>query len=186
MEQPTLIQQPDIEPSPPAPTSDRDIQRAALRDLVALATECAATENEIERRYKTEVESENGRSERLLRDIARKSSNLREMATQVREQAIAQANTTYQTSVNTLNTRDEEFRRKISDKHAMTIAEVKRKYEQAVWLAESVLENEQNGAAVDFKTAKDLVEAHGEALEGLETKASGGSGHLRRDDCQAR
>src|SRR5258708_28872677 len=90
MQQPTLIPQPDSAASQP-PTSNRDVQRATLRDLVALATECAATENEIERRYRIEVETENNRAERLLRDISRKASNTREQIRQTREQAVAEA-----------------------------------------------------------------------------------------------
>ena len=69
MEQPTLIQPPATSPSS-SPDADRDVQRDTLRDLVALATECAATESEIERRYRSETETETLRHERLLGDIA--------------------------------------------------------------------------------------------------------------------
>src|SRR5688500_4029773 len=38
------------------PRTDRDLQRSALRDLVELATDCAATEAEIETRLSTTLE----------------------------------------------------------------------------------------------------------------------------------
>jgi energy-coupling factor transporter ATP-binding protein EcfA2 len=171
MQQPTLIPQPDSAASPP-PTTDRDVQRATLRDLVALATECATTENEIERRYRIEVETESNRAERLLRDIARKASNTREQIRQTREQTIAQAEAAFAAEMKAIKVRDGELRRKIASRHDATNSEVIKKIEQAVWLAESVLENEQNGAAVEHKQAKALVETHRADLEKLEKAAA--------------
>src|SRR5882724_4479255 len=45
-------------PAPP-PMTQRDVQRAALRDLVSLATECATTESEIEHTFHAAVEHAN-------------------------------------------------------------------------------------------------------------------------------
>src|SRR5689334_12517393 len=60
--------------------TDRDVQRATLRDLASLATDCAATESEIERRYAREVEDEKTKYERLKSDIAHRFTSLREEA----------------------------------------------------------------------------------------------------------
>src|SRR5437016_12568518 len=53
----------------PAP-QDRDIQRAALGDLVALATECAATEAAIEQRHQSAVAAARRTQERAEQEIA--------------------------------------------------------------------------------------------------------------------
>ncbi|MDB5293395.1 MAG: hypothetical protein JWL69_4636, partial [Phycisphaerales bacterium] len=88
MTQPTeVLPQPSA--PPPAPVTDRDIQRATLRDLVALATECAATESEIERRYRAEVEDEKKKFQRLNWDIDNKIGVARDAVRQAREQAVA-------------------------------------------------------------------------------------------------
>ncbi len=41
-----------------SPRSDRDIQRSALTDLIALAADCAAEESQIEREYRSALEKE--------------------------------------------------------------------------------------------------------------------------------
>ena len=82
------------------------------------------------------------------------------------------ADATFNAAHAELQHQDEEFRRKIQNKHAMTVQEVVKKHDQGVWLADSLLENEQNGAAVDFKKAKETVEAHRKALDDLEAQAA--------------
>ena len=83
---------PTLSPHPPSsrpkeqPTA-RDIQRATLRDLANLATDCAATETEIERRYAREIQEQNKQYQRAQSDIAHKFTSLREEARLAREQA---------------------------------------------------------------------------------------------------
>ena len=56
----TEATQEQITETEPVPTAEiatpRDVQRAALRDLVALATECATTETEIEQKHQKSTE----------------------------------------------------------------------------------------------------------------------------------
>src|SRR5579884_1143116 len=152
MSQPTLSPQPQSA-SPVPPATHRDLQRATLRDLVSLATECAATESEIERRYHAEVEEEHKKYKRLAWELNNKFSNLREAARNQRIAAEAAAQTGFEAASAELNARDEEARRKVETRHDLTLAEVKKKYNHASWLADSVLENAQNGIAVDYKKA---------------------------------
>ena len=48
--------------------TERDLQRAALRDLVALSTECAARENEIEQALERAVASANREHDRKVEE----------------------------------------------------------------------------------------------------------------------
>src|SRR5665213_719794 len=170
METTTLT--PEVQTAPPAPVAtDRDVQRATLRDLVALATECAATESEIERRYRAQVEDEDKTFKRVTFDTRNKYSNQREGVRRTRETAIAAVDGQFQTAFDELKADDEEARRKLASRHDLTIQEVKSKFNQAVWLADSVLENAQNGVALDYKKAKDLVEAHIKALDDTDAHA---------------
>jgi hypothetical protein len=55
-------------PSTPA-QSDRDVQRSALRDLVALSAESAATEQEIEKRHRAQLQAAERQLENALTEI---------------------------------------------------------------------------------------------------------------------
>jgi S-DNA-T family DNA segregation ATPase FtsK/SpoIIIE len=162
---------PQPQVSPPAHVTDRDLQRATLRDLVALATECAATESEIERRYYAEIEDEKKKFQRLNWDIDNRIGVARDGVRQGREQALAAADSKFQSDLAHLHSQVEDARRKVVTKYDLLQQEVKKKYNHAVWLAESVLENTQNGIAADLKTAKANVEAHVQALHEMELQA---------------
>jgi DNA segregation ATPase FtsK/SpoIIIE, S-DNA-T family len=170
MTQPTeVLPQPSAPPA--APVTDRDIQRATLRDLVALATECAATESEIERRYRAEVEDEKKKFQRLNWDIDNKIGVARDAVRQAREQAVADVVAKFQADSDLLHSQVEEARRKVVTRNDLLRQEVKKKYDHAVWLAESVLENTQNGIAADLKTAKATIEAQLKGLHETELQA---------------
>ncbi|MDB5300527.1 MAG: hypothetical protein JWO87_2190, partial [Phycisphaerales bacterium] len=170
MTQPTEVL-PEPPASPPAPATDRDIQRATLRDLVALATECAATESEIERRYRAEVEEEKKKFQRLNWDIDNRIGVARDGVRQAREQAVAGVVAKFQADADHLHSEVEEARRKVVSKNDLLRQEVKKKYDHAVWLAESVLENTQNGIAADLKAAKANVDAQLKTLHEMEIQA---------------
>lgn len=151
--------------------SERDAQRATLHDLVALATECAATESEIERRYRSEVEEEHKTFKRLEFEARNKFSNAREAVARAHKEAEASAESAYQQTADGLKSEDEQTRRKLDSRHDLTLDEVKEKHDQAVWLADSVLENAQNGISLDFKKAKEAVESHLKTLDELAARS---------------
>ena len=62
--------------------TDRDLQRAALRDLVALASECAKTETDIEQRHKTEIEASNTKLDKALFVTEQRAEHLKEQVRQ--------------------------------------------------------------------------------------------------------
>ncbi len=107
-----------------------------------------------------------------MRDLVRKYAQQREVAREARERTIAAAEGQYRGDLELLKSRDEESRRKIESKHATTVQEIKKKYDQGVWLADSVLENEQNGAAADFKQARETINGHLAALSAMELQAA--------------
>src|SRR3954447_7941943 len=108
--------------------TDRDVQRATLRDLASLATDCAATESEIERRYAREVEEEKTKYERLKSDIAHRFATLREEIQNTQQNALAQAEETFEKEMAALKEADEGARQKVEIKHELVQQEVKKKY----------------------------------------------------------
>src|SRR5437588_12483595 len=106
------------QPTTARPT-DRDVQRATLRDLASLATDCAATESEIERTYAREVEEEGTQYERLKSDIAHKYATLREEIQNTLQQSLAQADETFEKEMAGLKESDEGARQKVELKHEL-------------------------------------------------------------------
>src|SRR5690349_18731412 len=64
--------------APDAPPSHRDLQRASLRDLVALSNECAATETQLERDYLVATQGEDRRYKQTAAAMEKKYAALRE------------------------------------------------------------------------------------------------------------
>src|SRR5579862_604316 len=76
-----IEQAPQLSPVPERRTA-RDLQRAALRDLVALSSECAKTEAEIEQRHKTEIEDANAKLDKTLFVTEQRAEHLKEQVRQ--------------------------------------------------------------------------------------------------------
>ncbi len=152
--------------------TDRDVQRATLRDLASLATDCAATESEIERRYAREVEDEKTKNERLKSDIAHRFTSLCEEAQSTLQRSLVQADETFDKEMSALKEADEGAREKVDLKHELVQQEVKKKYDQATWLADSVYDVACNAAGAEFKKIKDLADEQTKSLDEMEQKAA--------------
>src|SRR4051812_26755716 len=87
----TKIETPVIEPAAPVKRTDRDTQRSALRDLVDLATDCAATETEIESRLAAVIAASASDLERARAEIQQKFESLRSAAQQKYDERLAAA-----------------------------------------------------------------------------------------------
>ena len=127
--------------SPAAPAAEaptyRDIQRAALGDLVSLAKECAATENEVEIKYKTDLEQ-------IAKDheSAVWSANQRHKTNteQVQEKATEKASALSvkrKAELFKLASAADQAQDKVRQEYEPQSRKYKQKYDQAVWLAES-------------------------------------------------
>src|SRR3954452_15905707 len=116
---PSDTQQPDV-PSIealPAHASERDMQRAALRELVGLLTESATTESEIEARHAAAREELNKSTERSAQDIDHKYTALREAADQKHTEWIAEVDSTFQTGMEALDASNDTIRKRINQDH---------------------------------------------------------------------
>ena len=173
MSDPTVDVQPETQTRKTAlMATDRDVQRSTLRDLANLATQCAATESEVERRHKSEVEEEHKRYQKLTRDLAQKFSNLRDEATRLREQANNAAEQKFAADKSALDEADEHSRRKVETRHDLAQQEIQKKLDQAIWLADSVYDFGLNAATADYKKAKSVTEEQAKSLDEITKKAA--------------
>ena len=154
------------------PPTQRDIQRLALRDLVSLATESAATETEIEQKFHAASEEADKELEQGLWAAEQRFNSTSEAARQKAQERTAAADAKYAADVAAVKKRDEQARQKIAGDHDPATQQLKQRYEKEVWLADSVLESTQGGVHEELKKFKDATNAELNALKESETKAN--------------
>ena len=158
-------------PSQAAGPSPRDVQRDALRDLVSLATESAATEARIEQQYQSTTEGAAKELEKARAEITERFAGLVESAKQKDQEYRADIEARYASNVEEARHADEQARRKIDREHNPIEQKTRQQLEHAIWLADSVLEVAQNQIREENKKIRELLKTHSEAL--ADTELSG-------------
>jgi len=162
--------------APPAPRSaepvksPRDVQRDALHDLVALATESAATEAEIERRFRTSTEQAGKEFEKTQFQLGQRHAAERAGAEERHQQRAAELHAQFMSEVADAKSSHARVRERIERDHEPVDRKTREQLEQAVWLADSVLEVAQNQARADEKKVKEQLKAHSDAVDGIESQ----------------
>ncbi len=179
MTEATQEQTPDViavTATTPAPVTvvatQRDIQRAALRDLVSLAMECATTENEIEERYQKSVEQVEKELENGLWSVQQRYKSGDESVRQKAEASLAAIEIKFAADAGTLKQKDESARQKIIRESDGPQQQLKQKYDQAVWLADSVFESTQAQLREDLKKKRSEISDDEAQLQEKETQAA--------------
>jgi DNA segregation ATPase FtsK/SpoIIIE, S-DNA-T family len=136
----------------------RDLQRAALRDLVTLSTTSTAIEAEIEQKYKTTTE----RAKREL-DHANWSAEQRhrqhtDVAQQTHDRAVADASSNFVSQREAVLAKDKAIRTRIAEEYKAVETAAMKEYDQAAWLAQSVYDATQIGCAAEIKKAAEELE----------------------------
>ncbi|HEY8665500.1 MAG TPA: hypothetical protein VIL86_02490, partial [Tepidisphaeraceae bacterium] len=153
-----------------APT-DRDLQRSALRDLVLLSTESAAMESEIERRLQAALEEGKKDLQKMLWQVEDRYKALLTTIQQRYSERVARIDQQFQQEQAKLKEMDSHARQEIEQDHEQVERDVKQKFDQASWLAESVLEATQNGIREDAKKFKEAQDDRLHGLNELENRA---------------
>jgi DNA segregation ATPase FtsK/SpoIIIE, S-DNA-T family len=155
-------------PSQAIGPSRRDIQRDALRDLVALATDCAATEARIEQEFRTGTESAAKELETSRRSITERFAGVAQSARQQFAQRKAQIESLYASQMEEAKRGHEEARRKIEREHEPIEQKTRKQLDHAVWLADSVLEVAHNQIREENKKIREALKTHAESLAEIE------------------
>ena len=173
----TVRQQLEISPPrvPPAPAdvpSGRDVQRNALRDLVALATQSAATEAQIEQQYRSATEQANKELEKTNWSIEQRFASLSESTAQQHQEKLSEISSRREAQVAQARNSHGSALERIERDHEPAERKTQHQLEQAIWLADSVLEVAQNQAREEAKKVREALKTHGEALDGIEKQAA--------------
>jgi DNA segregation ATPase FtsK/SpoIIIE, S-DNA-T family len=151
----------------------RELQRTALRDLVALARECAAMEAEIEQRYSMTMKEA---GEQLEKDRRAAERQFDESARMLSED-LAQREGAIEAEHGSRRSKAEEEleseRERILREHEPLQQKIRKEFEHEVWLADSVLESAQNHLRKEAKKAQAQLEEQVAALGELEAEGAG-------------
>lgn len=147
--------------NPPAPTP-RDIQRNALRDLVTLSSELARIESELDAKHREEAEQARSKFERQTRDYDYRLESIRRQIDEKNAEKVESINEGHSRDTRQAASVLAQKRSKIAGEYDAAKSELKRKYDQASWLADSVLEAAELQANQTFR--KD-TERHADLVE---------------------
>ncbi len=169
---PTQPQSASFAPATPAPATDRDLQRAALRDLVALASECAATESQIEQKHQSEQQAAQQKLDKTLSTTEQRLQNVRQQIQQKYHDHLGKIGDAFQRELaqhKEMPMLPRTFRYRQDFEKVDN--EIKQKLQQATWLADSVLEATLNQLRDESNKAKRDLTNQNELLDAMETKA---------------
>src|SRR3954470_20190910 len=116
--------------APEAPPSHRDLQRASLRDLVALSNECAATEAQLEREYLISTQGEDRRYKQTAAAMEKKYAVLREGIRRAHADKVVEIERKSNSELSALKGGDANARQRISADNDAVENEVKQKLQQ--------------------------------------------------------
>jgi DNA segregation ATPase FtsK/SpoIIIE-like protein len=148
--------------------SRRDIQRDALRDLVVLATECAATEAQIEQQYRSATEGAAKELEKSKYATTNQFAARIESTKAQHQERLAQIEERYASQVAEAQQGHEQARRKIDREFEPVERKTRGQLDHAIWLADSVLEVAQNQIREESKKVREALKAHADSLDAIE------------------
>src|SRR5580692_4494089 len=129
---------PESAPNEPATSAEkRDQQRDALRDLVALATECATTEAQIDRKLQSTLEDATKELEKSKWAIEQRFNSAQDAGKTEYQTRVNHAKASYKAAMVKLEEEDEGVRRRIDSANDPVERKLKEKLQQAVWEADS-------------------------------------------------
>src|SRR5437867_7349818 len=159
--------------APHVPAAERDLQRAALRALVELCERCAAREQQIEQQHSAAIEAAHKELDRTNWGIEERFKNQQDAIRQKYETRIATAEERYQKDFEALKHSDSHARQRLDHEKNGIDRDIKKSFEQAAWLAESVFDAAQIGIAEEFKKINDRVGEELKSLDEMEQTAAG-------------
>src|SRR4051812_9396384 len=133
--------------APNAPASntrtDRDLQRSALRDLVDLATECAATETQVENTLAASIAAAETELQQTSSTLSLRHDSLRQQVQQKYDERLGEGQSQFDYDRSAIGQTDQSLRSRVAADYESQQQEAKQKLDQAIWLAESVFEGTQ-------------------------------------------
>ena len=138
---------------------------------MALATESAATEAEIERRWRTVTEQAGKEFEKAQYALSQKLTAARAAAAARQQEHAAKLHASFMAEVAEAQWAWRGAASAIERDHEPVDRKTREQLEQAVWLADSVLEVAQNQVRAEDKKVKEQIKTHSDAVDGVEQQA---------------
>ncbi|HEX8913419.1 MAG TPA: hypothetical protein VF796_13745, partial [Humisphaera sp.] len=152
---------PAAAPKPSAPAlSPVDAQRAALRDLIALATESAATEARIDRELQAALKAAAETFERARQTIDARYAQQTKAAAEKHAAAVAAVRQKEAADAHAVRKFEAPAKAEAQGQFEQTQALANKKVQEAAWLADSDLEVTINALAADKKRLEEEVAGH--------------------------
>ncbi|HZN66835.1 MAG TPA: FtsK/SpoIIIE domain-containing protein [Tepidisphaeraceae bacterium] len=148
-----------------------ELQRRALRDLVALSTECATTESQIERDHADAIEQGRKDYEKTVWTIRQRYDSTRDSVNAKSRELLEQIESKYQAVATTVEAETVPRVQKIDRDHESLEHNLSQKLNHAIWLAESVFDVAQNQAREEYKKTREKLTTYEEASEALDGQA---------------
>jgi hypothetical protein len=142
-------------PHKPGDPASRDPQRAALEQLVHLSAESAETENQIEATHSSQIQSAQRELKTSLEAATQRHEEQKQQIEGDYEQRIISANLAHDSAIDEVRQYDNASRQRLSMQSDSATQELTSKYQQAVWLAESVFEGTQNQLTKEARKSDD-------------------------------
>jgi len=143
------------ENKPKLPPTRRDAQRGALRDLVDLAGDCAATEAQIEQQTSQATAEAEKQHKRALSDLDLNFRSVQQQIAEKHHQRQTEAETTYKTESEALKEKDESAQRLARHEYDKIQAALKKNLDEATWQADSLLEGEETRAREELRKLRE-------------------------------
>ncbi|MGA2501016.1 MAG: FtsK/SpoIIIE domain-containing protein, partial [Tepidisphaeraceae bacterium] len=172
MTQSTSDAAPSTEPALAPGVTRRDLQRMALRDLVSLATECATTETQLERKLQTSLDQARKEFQTRAWDIDDRLKTLKAKIEAEYQQKLTQVDAQVEVQLRALKAADEKARYGVELDLKNTQKELRKHYDQAIWLAESVFEATTIQLKEELKAATGAAGARTNELDELSTQGT--------------
>src|ERR1051325_2404057 len=141
-----------------ATATHRDLQRAALRDLVALSSESAASEAQIERTRESALADAEKALRKLDLEIDDRARAFRDSAVEKHRQIVSQVESRFQADSEALGNSAQVARSRLNMDLREIENQVQTQFEQTVWLSESVFEGTARQVRENLKTAKERLD----------------------------
>src|SRR5689334_8327967 len=147
---------------------DRDVQRHALRELVELANQCATDETAIEQRHTGDLAKEADDFEKKNYAVEHRAKQMDEAIRNKYQERVDKVQAQFDAETASIREAHDKDKRKVQAQYGPVEQDVKKKYDEAVWLADAELEARQNQIRVEERQANDDLKTHGEEIDELE------------------
>src|SRR5437868_2402654 len=125
---------------PEEKATDRDLQRQALRSLVQLSEQCAAVEVDIEKRHEADVLAANRDNELAIFAADKRAKAAEEAVRAKYEERLGKIEGQFKADTVSIRENHEQSKRKVQLEFGPMEQKIKKKFDEAVWLADAELD----------------------------------------------